>query len=62
MNAQNKINFRKVTDSSGFPLAGTTILVKELNPQRSNENGITILKLKEEKISLFIYRFITKKF
>jgi hypothetical protein len=35
MNAQTKSISGKVTDSSGFPLAGTTILVKELNPQRS---------------------------
>jgi hypothetical protein len=57
MNAQTKSISGKVTDSSGFPLAGTTILVKGTKSATvTNENGITILKLKEENPSLFIYR------
>jgi hypothetical protein len=48
-----------VTDSSGFPQ--TTILVKELNPQRSLKMGITILKLKEEKILVYSFIGFTKE-
>jgi hypothetical protein len=56
MNAQTKSISGKVTDSSGFPLAGTTILVKELNPQRSQTNGNYNIKTERGKIQ--IYSFI----
>jgi hypothetical protein len=43
----------KVTDSSGFPLAGTTILVKELNPQRSQTKWNYNIKTEEEIVYSF---------
>jgi hypothetical protein len=55
----NKINFRKSDRFLRLPTCWNNYFSKGTKSATVTNNGITILKLKEEKSSLFIYR-ITK--